>query len=222
MRPGSSRGPDTLGHSFARVQVHSAGRYRGAGEASTPEESKKPPQEAAPRAETKPPEETRPEAEQKAPGTTIIATPTRTTYTVPGSTLKEATVAVKARKEAGSTEPRVSYTYATKDGVLTDVRVTVNLAVTMPEWPGRTNASEAARVEWDRFYQSLDEHEQGHVDLTRQTLSGLAESLVGKTEAEAKAAVEEAEKKLNEAYEAYDVDTDHGRKRGTIIDDTIQ
>jgi predicted secreted Zn-dependent protease len=160
---------------------------------------------------------------KKSPGATIIGEPTQSSYTVKGNTLAEAAAVIDARDEAGLTEWNVNLSYTTdENGIITRVTVTVNLKITMPNWPGAAKLSKAAKAEWDRFYRALEEHEQGHVSLLRERFSGLGESLVGKSEAEAKADFETAKQELQKKSDEYDVETDYGRKRGTIIDTSIK
>jgi len=191
-----------FGHDFGRIQLFGPAQ-RGAGEASK--------KKGAPKAAKKP------------AGTTSIGAPVRKTYPVSGATLAEAATEIEARDEAGLTEWNPKLDYKTDDqGVVTSATVVVDLTVTMPDWPGAAKLAKAARAEWDRFYGALQRHEQGHVDLAHKFLSGLGSSLVGKTEAEANAALNEAVQKLQEASDAYDVDTDHGRNRGTVMDTSIK
>ena len=92
----------------------------------------------------------------------------------------------------------------------------------MPRWPRASKLSKAAKAEWKRFYQALYDHEQGHVKLVRAKLKGLGQSLVGKGVQDAKTAYQEALDALQDASDEYDDQTDHGRKKGTIIDTSIK
>lgn len=160
---------------------------------------------------------------KKTPGNTIIKKPTRSSYAVKAETLDEAAKIIDALTEAGKTEWNPKYKVSIDDkGVVTSAEVTVPLKITMPNWPKSSKLSKAAKAEWDRFYRALEEHEQGHVNLVRERMSGLGESMIGKTEPEAKEIFDNALAQLQGSSDNYDVETDHGRNQGTIIDTSIK
>jgi predicted secreted Zn-dependent protease len=155
----------------------------------------------------------------KSAGKTTINPPKRASYTIDAQTLHEVADVIGAREEAGETtwEPNLNYK-TSSDGVVTQATVTVDLTITMPEWPAARKRKKRVRDEWERFFRALDAHEQGHVDLVRKHLEGVAASLVGLSEEEAQQKFAEALQELQDASDQYDADTDHGRKHGTIID----
>lgn len=96
--------------------------------------------------------------------------------------------------------------------------------------------AEAAETEWfphllssatrhpsfsGRFCAALEAHEEGHVELVVQQLSGLDERLVGQSVGAAQRVWKQALAAVEAASETYDRETDHGRKRGTIIDVSV-
>lgn len=195
--------PPRLGHDFSQIQVV-APVQRGAGDGGPT------PKDAPPKAQAKP---------KPPPGTTTIGAPARQTYPVTGATLAQAAAVIEAREEAGLTEWKPKLKYDKDDaGLVTHATVTVPLTITMPNWSAASKLSKAAKAEWDRFYQALEAHEQGHVDLVNKHLGGLGATLVGKTEAEASDAFANAVQELKDASDTYDVDTDHGRNHGTELD----
>jgi len=155
----------------------------------------------------------------KAAGKTTIKPPKRASYTIDAQTLHEVADVIDGHEEAGETtwEPNLNYK-TSSDGVVTQATVTVDLTITMPEWPAARKRKKRVRDEWERFYRALEAHEQGHVDLVRKHLEGVAASLVGLSEEKAQEKFAEALQELQEASDQYDAATDHGRKNGTIID----
>jgi predicted secreted Zn-dependent protease len=144
-----------------------------------------------------------------------------TTRSVGGSTLAAVAQTISQMEEAAKTEWFPAYTANAPDDVLTGVAVTVRTKVTMPQWSGYANASQAERDEWDRFCAALRAHEQGHLDLVTSQLSGIDERLVGHSTSDASAAWANALGELNSATIDYDSSTDHGRSQGTIIDTSL-
>lgn len=218
-KPEGAGEPGT-GYEFERVPITYAGR--GAADGGTLEEEGERPVTPGTIAEGEQPAPMGDKPKAKAPATTTISTPRQASYTINAKTLEEAAAVVSQREEAGLTEWFPNLSYKTKDGVITSATVTVNLTVTMPNWPGAAKLSKAAKAEWGRFYRALADHEQGHVDLVHKHLENIADSLIGKTEDEAKAAFQQAIDDLQMESDKYDQDTDHGRKRGTIIDTTVE
>jgi Bacterial protein of unknown function (DUF922) len=103
--------------------------------------------------------------------------------------------------------------------VLSSATVTVGIRMTMPQWIEYGSACQAEKDEWNRFVAALQAHEQGHVDLAVEHLSNIDDRLVGKSVHGAGIAWQRSLDALRSASDAYDRQTDHGRTRGTIIDD---
>ena len=137
---------------------------------------------------------------------------------VAGTTLAAAAAAISQMIEAAKTEWFPRYSYETTGDVISSAAVTVKTQVTMPSWSGYGMASQAEKDEWDRFCTALRTHEQGHIQLVVDQLSGVDEQLVGKSVDGAAQAWEDALSGLRSASDAYDDTTDHGRNQGTIVD----
>lgn len=142
-----------------------------------------------------------------------------TSYDISGSTLMEAYEEMSQHNEAGETSWNPKYNLTKDDSAkVTAVTIDVEITVQMPNWPNASKLGKDAKAEWDRFYQALDKHEQGHVDLVKTKFQAVAEKMLGKTEAEAAKEFKAALADLKKASKKFDTDTDHGRKEGTILD----
>jgi predicted secreted Zn-dependent protease len=140
-----------------------------------------------------------------------------TTKSVGGATLAAVAQAISQMDEAAKTEWFPAYTADTADGALINVAVTVRTKVTMPQWSGYDNATQAEKDEWDRFFIALRAHEQGHLDLVTSQLSGIDDRLAGHSTSDASATWTNALRELTSASNAYDASNDHGRSQGTVI-----
>jgi predicted secreted Zn-dependent protease len=143
----------------------------------------------------------------------------RASSDVHGGSLAAVASVISQLDEAGKTE--WSPTYVMTDGNPPDVTVTVKTKITMPRWPEYGTACQAEKDEWDRFFAALEAHEQGHVDLVRQHLGGIDEQMAGQSSDGAKQLWVSALQDLQSASDNYDVDTDHGRNQGTVIDVSV-
>jgi predicted secreted Zn-dependent protease len=159
---------------------------------------------------------------------TTISSPSHDFYTINAETLAEAAKVMEKQSEdqnsgAGKTDWVPNLTYAfDENGVVVKATVTVTLKITMPKWSNAEKISKPAKAEWDRFYKALEKHEDGHVQLVKSELSDIADSLIGKSEDIAKEDFKKATDALQEKSDTYDVETDHGKKRGCIIDTGIK
>jgi predicted secreted Zn-dependent protease len=147
---------------------------------------------------------------------------TQSTYDLAGQTLADVAAEIAAQDEAAKTEWFPHYDYTTTGDALATATVVVPTKITMPRRPSYSSAGDADRREWDRFQAALQAHEQGHVDLVTQNLTGIDDRLVGNTVADANRIWANALNLLQAASDAYDRDTDHGRNQGTIIQVSIQ
>jgi predicted secreted Zn-dependent protease len=145
------------------------------------------------------------------------------TYKVDARTLAKAAKMMGERNEAGETTWNFPADWETDaDGKIIKATVNVRITVTMPGWPGLKNQSKAVRKEWRRFWKALREHELGHVNIAKEKLKNFADNLQGLTEEEAKNILKHKKKELQDASDAYDAKTDHGRKEGTEINVDVE
>lgn len=154
--------------------------------------------------------------------TVSIHTPDVHLYDVPGHTLTEAATVISSMAEAGKAEWWPQYSYESESGFVSSATVTVAQRKTMPRWHGYTDASSAVQAEWDRFWQALDAHEQGHFDLVSSYLANLDQVLVGQPVHDVQRVFNDALATLNAASTAYDAQTSHGVTQGTTIDLNVE
>lgn len=138
-------------------------------------------------------------------------------YDVRADTLEQAAEAISDREEAATAEWFPRYEYEA-DQFVTSAVVTVATKITMPRWVGIESAPAAERAEWERFCSALHRHEQGHVQLVTKFLSDVDTQLIGESVDAALKVWDRRLKALAGASRAYDLQTDHGRKLGTVID----
>lgn len=106
-----------------------------------------------------------------------------------------------------------------------NVRVTLEVRMTMPRWTPPANAPRTLIVTWQQFVDALRKHEDGHYKLaieaaeevgrvlrTNRTASD-CERLRTRQNAAANAVLED----LRRRHARYDRDTDSGRKQGTNV-----
>lgn len=140
------------------------------------------------------------------------------TYDLPGARLLDVATLVAQAAETGTTRWTPRYSYTTTGAGISDAVVTVGTRITVPRWTGYAGAIEAEQREWDRFSEALLAHERGHVALVTEHLCNIDQRMIGETEQGARAIWQDALDSLRAASDAYDVETDHGRNNGTIID----
>lgn len=141
-----------------------------------------------------------------------------TTYLITAETLHQA-VAVMNPDEAGVTKWRTRFEpEVDSNNIVTKVKVYVNIKVTLPRWPGAQNLPKAQKDEWDRFYLALQKHEDQHAAIVKGEMANVASQLLGKSNADALIYFQDKEIKLQNANDAFDKRTDHGKNQGTVID----
>lgn len=142
-------------------------------------------------------------------------------YDVQADTLMAAAETILRMDEAAKTEWFPRYDYETTGEVLSSAVVTVKTKITMPQWSGYGTACQGEKDEWDRFCLALCTHEQGHIELVVEHLSGIDERLVGNSVDAAERIWATALDSLKSANRAYDRETDHGQNQGAIVDVSV-
>jgi predicted secreted Zn-dependent protease len=144
------------------------------------------------------------------------------TFDVGGETLADAAAAIDHMPEAGLTEWWPHYdSQLDEHGHVTDVTLTIATRVTLPVWTGSQAASGAEQREWERFSAALLAHEQGHLDIVVSHFDGLDQHMIGQPHAHADGIYQHAWHTAQEASNAYDHQTGHGRHTGTVIDMSV-
>lgn len=152
----------------------------------------------------------------------------RRRYTVSGSTARqlEASLRENGRRMEGHVafawtdwSVDVGYEYRRSDGSCRLVRpdVDVRIVVTLPEWTGRHGASADLVSRWRGDLATMEEHEQGHVELARRagrrvydTLREVEPAPCPLLRDRVDAAADAVLGKARRAQDAYDDRTDHG------------
>ncbi|MCC5659031.1 DUF4157 domain-containing protein [Nostoc sp. XA010] len=70
---------------------------------------------------------------------------------------------------------------------------------------------------WNRFYQALDKHENGHISIDERAFTNLHKKLLGKSESSAETIFNNTFQKANTDNDKYDSDTQHGLTQGTSV-----
>jgi len=146
-------------------------------------------------------------------------------YEVSGATLQDVASAMSGQPEAGKYEwfPTYSYNSDGSDGNnITSAEAKVVIKLTMPMWADQDSASPEAQAEWNRFWQALKDHEDGHARLVEQHLDGIEQQLIGKSPTDAATHWQNALNALQQASDDYDNSTNHGIATGTTLDTSIQ
>ncbi len=132
-------------------------------------------------------------------------------YTVRARSLANFSEQMQRRAWAGLTTWRVQTKWKIDNqGRIKEATVKVNITVTLPKWNVPDTVGPNSRAEYERFSKAIGKHEQGHVDIVREHLDGLADKLIGKTSGEAKRIVREAQRDHDRAQDEFDNTTNHG------------
>jgi hypothetical protein len=147
------------------------------------------------------------------------------TYVVPGSTLAAAKRWLRRnrRDRWGLTRwgPQLTV-HRMCQGRVNNVTVRVPITIQLPRWSGFGQAGPNSQAEWQRMFDALSSHEQGHVDIAHQHFDGdLAESLLGKTRQGATNLFNAAVASAGVESRGYDEATDFGALDGVDLDTTI-
>jgi predicted secreted Zn-dependent protease len=137
---------------------------------------------------------------------------------VDGSTLTDVAATIAQDDESAKTEWFPRYSVETTGDTVSSAAIIVETRITMPRWRGYTTASQPERQEWDRFWLALEAHELGHIELAKSHLCMVDGQLMGASLDSASQIWSAAVDALNAASDAYDLETDHGRTQGTVID----
>jgi len=104
------------------------------------------------------------------------------------------------------------------------VNVTLKVNFTLPNWSNKDKASFALQSKWNKYYQVLVAHENGHkqlgVDSAREIerkLLGLSSSGCKRLEKKANELAQKILAKYKKLEKVYDIDTNHGMNRGAVF-----
>lgn len=127
----------------------------------------------------------------------------------------------------GLTTSEVRYAYtkvATATGCdLTDIVVTSNITVTLPQWRPLSGTPYALERDWRQFDRALRLHEDGHRQLLvqeaeqiRLLLAGLRTPACETMDGQARQEVEHVRQSFATLHRSYDERTEHGRTQGAF------
>lgn len=138
-----------------------------------------------------------------------------------GEYLEDVAGAMKPGK-VGVTKARFSldctFGYEGAPDKIAKCTVTVTIGVGLANWD-KFGTRKAADAEWTRFVKALKVHEDGHVAIAKKDLAKVADLTIGKTQDEAKAAVQAAlDTSTAGAQAAYDANNGHGATQQAVLD----
>lgn len=164
----------------------------------------------------------------------VVATSRVSAYPVTGETASEIFESLVAggpldgdRRFFGMTEADMGLQYRTAptDGscALVDVRVTLDVVTTLPEWTPPRGVPAALRRDWARFFRALQRHEAEHealavrgVEKASEAVRGLRGPSCAAVEAEARRRLQRIEIEIEASHRRYDEQTGHGRTEGAV------
>jgi|GEM_PF-3063464 len=166
-------------------------------------------------------EEQKPEV-QPANGQVTIEEPIIDYYDVGGSTL--AAVATELDSdEWGRCAYSYEMSYESTNGKATKVDITLTLTIRLPRWQqGWSNASDAAKAEWNKMLEALGVHEEKHAEIARNWAPKIKERLLGLPGSRVTPKFKQLKKKVEKETEKFDKQTKHGHNEGVNLDLSIQ
>jgi predicted secreted Zn-dependent protease len=102
-----------------------------------------------------------------------------------------------------------------------EVRLNVRLRLRMPVWTRRASRPKPERDEWDRFYNALRSHEDGHFELYRRGFQRAFDRIRRVVPDEIQDTLDEEIERIRALNQQYDDDTDHGRTQQTPFGTTV-
>jgi hypothetical protein len=151
-------------------------------------------------------------------------------YNVKGSSLASVKFKPEYAPEVAQTSsapPKVRPVLDDQGLVTCGTKMSVSITKDMPDFPGIKKLSSAAQQEWNRFIQSVDMHENNHVDIIKNGYegkggyNGIIEQMIGKTPAEANRILTQAGLDTQAAHDLYDAATQNGKSEGATLDTGI-
>jgi hypothetical protein len=155
-------------------------------------------------------------------GTVTVLEPQVVPYDVSGTTLEEVGAQLDP-EEWGRCHWNVTYNVQTTGGRVTRVNITMRLTIRMPRWTqGYSEASAAARAEWQRMLTALQAHEDHHAAMARERAPRFKENILGQPAGEAGTRYQETLDDLQTDQDTYDTETSHGETEGVTLDTSIE
>jgi predicted secreted Zn-dependent protease len=127
------------------------------------------------------------------------------TYNIQANNIKQADQAIRRRGKYAAEANWEFHRNLRFDssGKIVEVTAITYLKATIPSWPNANRQSEPVLREWNRYYAEVKRHEEGHMKIYQQHLTGFTESLVGMTKAEYDAAMKRKQAEIKAASQKY-------------------
>jgi predicted secreted Zn-dependent protease len=153
-----------------------------------------------------------------------VNNPQKTTFKVPGKTLKEALKSLNSRDEWGvydATQNVKSSAQTDKGGNVTSVTMVLNPVIELPEWSGYRSATKEQKASWDKMIKALEAHERKHHDIQVDCASDLTKEIKKAKTLDADALneiISDQQDACQKKQDDYDTRSGHGAKEGVELD----
>ncbi len=148
----------------------------------------------------------------------------KSSFKLSAKTLGEAGKELDKRDEWGKFDGKISYDYD-DDGnnIVTTVTLKPSYLLQMPTWAAYSKAPKNCQKEWDRMYEKLEEHEDGHRQIHQDLLDKIKDSLSKETDLtvdQLKSDFADWLKEGQDNHDKYDSSTGNGSKKGVELNIT--
>ncbi len=154
-----------------------------------------------------------------------LSAPKVSKFTVRGETLADARKALDARDEWGlydATQGFKSSAKVDKDKKVTEVTMTINPVIELPDWSGYGKATKEQKASWDAMVKKLEAHERKHHKIQEDCVDALKKAIKDEDDLDAKALnkiISDQQKACQKKQDAYDTSSGHGAKEGVVLDE---
>jgi predicted secreted Zn-dependent protease len=134
-------------------------------------------------------------------------------HTFKDATLADLVANLDRNAEAGEARFKFGMKYTPVADRVTNLVLTVSLAIDMPRWPNVAKRPKKEQDEWNRFLKALRFHEDGHIAIFRSEAYTAWNKLQAATPATINQVLADEETRIQALSDAYDVKTDSGMKQ---------
>jgi len=149
-----------------------------------------------------------------------IAKPGSASWTVKGKDIEEVFKNLNAHGWWGQYKSGESIKWSVKDGKVEAIQILTKPIITMPKWANLSKATKEEKKSWDVMSKALLKHEIEHHKLFLTALEEWAKKMETLKDLDKKG-LEKAwkafSKESQKRQEAFDKKTDHGAKKGVIL-----
>ncbi len=138
-----------------------------------------------------------------------------------GTTLADVADATEDADEVGSANFRFDLSYSHANGLITNVDLTMELTIALPVWDNYANRPQGEKDEWDRFLRALRVHEDGHIAIYQREAPTTYDRLRAARPATINNVLAAETTRIRRLSDAYDHQTDHGRRQQTSHGTTV-